>query len=775
MAIINLKTQQASLKKTLVKSSVLASGGPKITASKIKVSDIPKIQFGSVPKAIGSQPKMPKMTKLVVPKIDLDKSSGLGEQPFFKAPKIPKPLKATPKPKIKKPSLSTPKLDKPKIGKPTPTPSAPKVDKPTPSAPKLDKPTPSEPKAKVDKPTPSAPKLDKPVSKVEEPTQQGMGEHIVKMINDLQKSFASLSSRVDVIMSVLSKTSKTQYDQGQQLENLRNGQIESQNIQSQQLENLRNDQIEIQNIQSQELINLQNDQIEKETLQNERFLGLQDSYVGLQDSYVKSLDRVKKIESSTSVLRDAQETIINNQKELHESVASLNETNGDIIKNQQQLQEVVDNQSKNKTENSDSESIQELQETTNNIIKSQLEIKDTLQETTNILNDIGNAMSLDFADRITKERESLKKLRKQKISEKRQAAERSVEGGSALESSGKGIVASATKPVKSLLGKIGDLFMFLIFGFINSKAMKWLRNNVGAIDSFFNFFKRHWGTILTFGFGSAIFETAKMLHAAWKNIQNLNPLNWFKGNKGTAAGTAAKTNTGKRLFGPKVTKTGVRNLPGNVTDAAFDIKPNQVSQFTRSKSRVGKLIQRTNIGANKLRKLPIGRYAGGALSVLFAAMEFKGRKDEGQTTGKAVLGTAGSTLGGIGGAKAGAAIGATIGSIIPGPGTAIGAVLGGLIGGIGGAMLGGKAADTVSDAVGLGGDTRLNKKVDKTGKLEEDDRSGGIINNAVKQGVPSSLASLETPLGGSSLPVVSPEDMSNIYVGKVKEELGVLS
>ena len=762
MAIINLKTQQASLNKTLVKSSVLASGGPKVTASKIKVSDIPKIQFGSVPKAIGSQPKMPKMTKLVAPKIDVDKSSGLGEQPFFKAPKIPKPLKVTPKPKIKKPSLSTPKLDKPKIGKPTP--SVPKVDKPT----------------------PSAPKLDKPVSKVEEPTQQGIGENIVKMINDLQKSFASLSSRVDVIMSVLSKTSKTQHDQGQQLENLRNGQIESrniqsqelenlrnaqiqnQNIQSQQLENLKNDQIENQNIQSQQLENLINDQIENQTLQNERFLGL-------EDSYIKSLDRFKKIESSTSVLRDAQETIINNQKELHESVGSLNETNGDIIKNQQQLQEVVDKQSKEKTENPDSESIQELQETTNNIIASQLEIKNTLQETTNILNDIGNAMSLDFADRITKEREALKKARKEKIRAKRQAAERSVEGAGALESANKGIVDTVKKPVSSLMSKIGDLLTFLIFGFINSKAMKWLRNNVGAIDSFFNFFKRHWFSIITFGFGSWIFETAKMLRLAWKNIQNLNPLNWFKGKKGIVeSGKAAKTNPGKGLFGPKVTKTGVRNVPGNVTDAAFDIKPKQVSQFTRSKSRVGKLIQRTNIGANKLRKLPIGKYAGGALSVLFAAMEFKGRKDEGQTTGKAVLGTAGSTLGGIGGAKAGAAIGATIGSIIPGPGTAIGAVLGGLIGGIGGAMLGGKAADTVSDAVGLGGDTRLNKKVDKTGKLEEDDRSGVIINNAIKQDVPSSLASLETPLGGSPLPVVSPEDMSNIYVGKVKEELGVL-
>ena len=138
-----------------------------------------------------------------------------------------------------------------------------------------------------------------------------------------------------------------------------------------------------------------------------------------------------------------------------------------------------------------------------------------------------------------------------------------------------------------------------------------------------------------------------------------------------------------------------------------------------------------------------------------------------------MLGTAGSTLGGIGGAKAGAAIGATIGSIIPGPGTAIGAVLGGLIGGIGGAMLGGKAADTVSDAVGLGGDTRLNKKVNKTGKLEGDGSSNKVIINDLIKDKAGDITPLETPIGGSSLPMVSPDDASNPYVAKMAQELGI--
>jgi len=286
-----------------------------------------------------------------------------------------------------------------------------------------------------------------------------------------------------------------------------------------------------------------------------------------------------------------------------------------------------------------------------------------------------------------------------------------------------------------------------------------LRKNGKAVDAFFEYFKRHWMTIIGFGTFQAIHQTAHSLGQGWKN---LGKNNWLrKGLRGAR----------NKLFGPKVTQTGTRTI-SEVTDAAFGIKPKTVAQFTRKKSGIGKLLQRSNIVAKKARRLPIGKIGGGLLSVLFAGMEFKGRKDEGQTTGKALIGTAGSTLGGIGGAKAGAMAGAAIGSIIPGAGTAIGAVLGGLIGGIAGSMLGGKAADMTSDAVGLGKNTKLDKNVNQIGKLEEEDANKVIINDLIKD-KSGDITPLETPIGGSSLPMLSPEDASNPYVAMMAQQLGI--
>lgn len=102
----------------------------------------------------------------------------------------------------------------------------------------------------------------------------------------------------------------------------------------------------------------------------------------------------------------------------------------------------------------------------------------------------------------------------------------------------------------------------------------------------------------------------------------------------------------------------------------------------------------------------------GILSAIFAAFEFKDRKDQGQTNTQAAIGTTGSTLGGLGGAiaggKAGAAAGAAIGAAIgapfagvgAAPGAAIGATIGGIagsiLGGFGGSWAGGKLADTAT-------------------------------------------------------------------------------
>ena len=95
---------------------------------------------------------------------------------------------------------------------------------------------------------------------------------------------------------------------------------------------------------------------------------------------------------------------------------------------------------------------------------------------------------------------------------------------------------------------------------------------------------------------------------------------------------------------------------------------------------------------------------GGILSAIFAAFEFKGRKDEGQTNLQAGVGTAASTGGGLAGAaaggKAGAILGGTIGAAFGGvgaiPGAAIGGVLGSILGGIGGSMAGGAMADAMT-------------------------------------------------------------------------------
>ena len=66
---------------------------------------------------------------------------------------------------------------------------------------------------------------------------------------------------------------------------------------------------------------------------------------------------------------------------------------------------------------------------------------------------------------------------------------------------------------------------------------------------------------------------------------------------------------------------------------------------------------------------------GGLLSAIFAAFEFKGRKDEGQTNLQAGIGTAASTGGGMAGAaaggKAGAILGGTIGAAFGGVGACL--------------------------------------------------------------------------------------------------------
>lgn len=112
---------------------------------------------------------------------------------------------------------------------------------------------------------------------------------------------------------------------------------------------------------------------------------------------------------------------------------------------------------------------------------------------------------------------------------------------------------------------------------------------------------------------------------------------------------------------------------------------------------------RPGVPKGGLPKIRGGPKLGGALSLLFAGMEFSGRKSDGQSNIQAGLGTAASVGGGIAGAKGGAAAGAAIGALFGGVGAIPGGIIGGILGGIGGSMLAGGAADMATGAFANGG------------------------------------------------------------------------
>jgi len=123
-------------------------------------------------------------------------------------------------------------------------------------------------------------------------------------------------------------------------------------------------------------------------------------------------------------------------------------------------------------------------------------------------------------------------------------------------------------------------------------------------------------------------------------------------------------------------------------------------------------------GGGRFGEAPKGRIGkiGGILNVGFTALDYVGRKSEGQSNLQAGVGAAAGLAGGIAGFEAGAALGATIGSIIPGAGTLAGGLIGGLIGGglaLTGGYFGGKYGGELADKL-TGAD-----KIDERLKAQE--------------------------------------------------------
>ena len=122
---------------------------------------------------------------------------------------------------------------------------------------------------------------------------------------------------------------------------------------------------------------------------------------------------------------------------------------------------------------------------------------DDIAEVSLILQDIGNALSRDFANRLTQEKDAIATLRGTADRKKRTGAEAGIESVKKIGATVGKAFDTVTAPAKGILDKVMNFFMVIAGGFIADKAITWLDpNNNEAITKFFKFLENHGQKIL---------------------------------------------------------------------------------------------------------------------------------------------------------------------------------------------------------------------------------------------------------------------------------------
>jgi hypothetical protein len=127
----------------------------------------------------------------------------------------------------------------------------------------------------------------------------------------------------------------------------------------------------------------------------------------------------------------------------------------------------------------------------------------SLVEINSILQDIGNALALDFSNRITQKQDEISNLRSSAESKRRDGIESGLESVNKISAKVGNAFSAVTAPAKNILDKIVGFFGNLAAGFVADKAFKWLANNKEAVTGFFKFLADH-GQKLLIGLGVLI-------------------------------------------------------------------------------------------------------------------------------------------------------------------------------------------------------------------------------------------------------------------------------
>ena len=123
-----------------------------------------------------------------------------------------------------------------------------------------------------------------------------------------------------------------------------------------------------------------------------------------------------------------------------------------------------------------------------------------LEEVSRILEDIGNALALDFGNRIAQRENEIANLKASAESKKRGGIESGLEAVNKISTKVNNAFGAVLSPAKGILDKIMGFFGNLAAGFLADKALTWLSNNQEAVTGFFKFLQDH-GKKLLIGLG----------------------------------------------------------------------------------------------------------------------------------------------------------------------------------------------------------------------------------------------------------------------------------
>ena len=125
-------------------------------------------------------------------------------------------------------------------------------------------------------------------------------------------------------------------------------------------------------------------------------------------------------------------------------------------------------------------------------------LQEQVNENNKLLIKLGDAMSLDYNERLKEEKKKTKVEREKLLAKKRRDKETAIESRKKFTKLIGTTLSGAASPFTNIFGKIFDFFKIIITGTAINSAMEWYKDegNKDKVEKFFNFLKENANTIL---------------------------------------------------------------------------------------------------------------------------------------------------------------------------------------------------------------------------------------------------------------------------------------